>query len=405
MKMLISIFLMGVQIGCGSGGASASQFVPRSHLFPQGNGVLIGQVFDDNVSGSDKAVIMWGAESPRVAMYQGHYVIFGFYDETLSPRPPPGPVDMAEFNTFSAAHPTWIEYQCNRKTPAWNPGWYYWPVDIANATVRKFLFDEYIYPLLAQGYNIDMDNTVLDNYTRRCGHFDVNGHWIRQYSGNDVDSAYAMDVLTATADFAQMIHTYSPSATLAINTFPPAADLADILKLSHEVDLSMDESGVTGFGKISVANIDAEIKWELALASKGECFWTGDILGSGRHPLPPSPAQRNWDVANYLLTKGSCSYLTIDQPPGYGYVLPYPEASVDYGVPLDTAIEQKDGTWIRHYSNATIKVDPETQTAQILMIRVLPTCSLSMQTSGGPASVEHTPVIQPCNGLRAAKPY
>ncbi len=369
------ILVMAALAGCGkyAGQQSAPyaseagrRFVPRSRLFPTGRSLLIGQIFDAGRAAYDNpAVIMWGARLPKLPMYGGHYVILGFYDDTINPWPSKAPVNMTAFNQFASDHPTWIEYKCDGKTPAWNPGWYYWPVDIGNPNVRRFLFDEYFYPLLAQGYNIDMDNVGLENSTGRCGHYDVAGKFVRQYNGQYRDQAYADDVLRATTDFAQMVHAYSPTATLAINTGPTADNVLQVIQLSREADLTLDEAGVTQYGWITKANWRAELKWALALSSTGRCFWDLDNIGSGREPVLQTATQRMWDVANYLLTKGPCSYITINAPPGYGYVQSYPEESVDYGFPLDVATERPDGSWVRHFSKVTVIVGPNVWQAEI----------------------------------------
>jgi len=286
---------------------------------------------------------------------------------------------MTAYKQYADAHPTWIEYQCDRITPAWNPKYYYWPVDMQNPEVLKFLWSNYYLPILKTGYHtLDLDNAGAENYTHACGHFDDNGRWVQEYTGKYEDPAWAAATTVAIHKIADYVHGLSSLDILAINTRPTSYDAAEELRIMEQADLVLDENGVTwessdcgwnppgGYCKETIPKgwWRTTVNDALAYVSEGGCFWMID-----REPeqdvASATPAERIWSVANYLLMKGDCSYVTITGNSQYGELVDYPELHTDYGTPIDLATEQPDGTWVCHFTHAIVTVNPESMTANI----------------------------------------
>ena len=381
MKQLL-LLVLGSLAGCYGSSHVLSPMLPKTN-----DGYIhVGQIFEDSVDVSSEresgVEIVWGAKSPLPAsVSKGHYAIYGFYDPTLSPDPQPGAVGTAAFEKFVEAHPTWIEYQCDRVTPAWNPHYYYWPVDMQNPDVLQYLWSNYYLPLLKMGYHtLDLDNAGAENYTHACGHFGDDGGWVQEYSGKYQDPTWAVVTAATVRKIAEDMHDFSALDVLAVNTRPTSYDAAEELKIMEAADLVLDENGVTwessdcgwnppgGYCKETIPPgwWQATLSDALAYIAEGGCFWMID-----REPemnaVDATPSEREWAIANYLLMKGNCSYVTITGNSQYGELVYYPELHTDYGTPLDTAHELPSGTWVRHFTHATVYVHPNSMTAEIEM--------------------------------------
>lgn len=333
-----------------------------SALFPStDDGLLhIGQIFEWSIKESQAEVgkvdVVWGANQSG-AVRRGKYFAFGMYSIDESPT------------QFIAAYPSWIEYQCDRVTQAKfaDSSQYVVALDFSNPDVQQFIFDNAFEAALADGFDIDLDNTLALNTTRACGHYTETGQWIQQYSGAADDESYNQAVISATTTWARMIHRFSDQRALVIDTQATPENLSDTIELGKAADMVLDETGVTQWGWITPDVWNAQNTLALTLAAAGKCIWFIDDENPGQAPLVPTAAQRLYDVANYYLTKGACSYVTINAPPGYGYLLPYPtsETSMDLGMPLDAATKQPNSSWVRHFEKGAVTVNPYNQTASI----------------------------------------
>jgi hypothetical protein len=365
MKRLIPIILL--LAGCG-GQTSAvlisdapAENYPTENVSTPGT-LTIGQVFENHIQNSSAEVgrvgIVWGADKAG-SVSRGAYFAYGIY--SIQNDTPQSLLD------FYAEHPDWIEYQCDKITPAGIPGSskYGVPMDVTNPDVQQFIFDNAWEPRLAEGYDIDLDDDTAANITGACGHYDSAGTWIQQYTGAEFDAAYTHEAIQVTHAFTSRVHAFDASRKLIIDLQPLPQDLADTITLAEQADIAMDETGVTQFGYITEANWQAENTYALTLSAAGKCFWMIDDEGPDTAPRNPTSTERTWDVANYLLTQGPCSTITITTAQGYGWLLDYPEATVDYGTPIDTATQQSDGSWIRHYTNVTVTVGPDLYQATI----------------------------------------
>lgn len=331
-----------------------------SGLFPStaDGQIHYGQVFDWGVlnpsSEYGNSDVVWGAHRSGPVRF-GHYFAFGMASINVIPQ------------DFISAHPSWIEYQCDRVTQAktLEGSLYVIALDFTNPAVRQFLFDTQYEPALAEGYDLDLDNTMADNENGACGHYSTSGQWVQQFNGTQFDPVFASAMISALSDFTQMVHQFDASRAVIIDTQIHPEDIDDAIQLAEAADVAMDETGVTQWGWITPAMWNAQTAMALALVKDGKCVWFIDDEGPGKTPQVVTDAERLYDVANYYLTKGACSYITINAPPGYGYILPHPDADMNLGMPLDDATEQPDGTWVRHFENATVTVNPNTQTATI----------------------------------------
>ena len=71
-----------------------------------------------------------------------------------------------------------------------------------------------------------------------------------------------------------------------------------------------------------------------------------------------------WNVANYLLMKGRCTFLHISGVQEYGELLTYPEYRVPIGRPT-AGPRKRGGVWWRAYSNGLVLVNPRNAAAEV----------------------------------------
>jgi hypothetical protein len=113
--------------------------------------------------------------------------------------------------------------------------------------------------------------------------------------------------------------------------------------------------------------------------TEGRLAINGSLLfewtSSGSYPLPNIDV----DVASFLLVRGEYAWLgygwqgcTSNEQPGFGsaqYTSPVdiPQLMVDYGVPMGEYEETSDGVFTRDWTKATVSMDCNTYTPQIIM--------------------------------------
>lgn len=270
---------------------------------------------------------------------------------------------------FQANHPDWIEYQCDRKTIAYEFGQNHTPLDISNPAVVAWQEQNEVLPALQRGYDgIAFDNLWLINPYQRCGHYSESGQWVQQYTGTYPDPAYQRDVLNWAASMRKLVHADGKlfSINFSIETPVPSESSLDV-QLMEMADVVFDERGFTngGTGPLTGRAWTEDFQDLTTVMNSGTCVYSSNE-GPGSPNIPQTWG--TYAVANYLLMKGSCMYYSEEGNQQYGQFLPSPNYSIDTGNALDDATEQSDGTWVRHFQNLTAVVNPETGSANIIPI-------------------------------------
>jgi len=277
---------------------------------------------------------------------------------------------------YQQNHPDWLEYLCDRKTLAFEFGsTTLAPLDIANPNVRAYQWATWVDAPLAQGYGgIAVDTMDLTNDWARCGHFDLNGDWVQQYTGQAEDPAFRRDVLAWEAATYAHTHSYAKTATMQVNvSYQFGQSNADNLQLMTTTDLLFDERGFTNWGTAG-QNVPTPADWvgiEKALKyveSKGLCYMT-----NGEEPGPTadiSQEERLWVLANYLLVKNHCTYVYLsgitNGQQDYGSLHVFPEYSIKIGYATG-AMTKTQGVWERTFSGGLTLVNPYNATATVTL--------------------------------------
>ncbi|MBV8153519.1 MAG: hypothetical protein JOY98_03815 [Candidatus Eremiobacteraeota bacterium] len=364
---MIAVVLLGALAMSATPGTAPP---PRRAVFPPTrSGVHLNLVFNYAVPDLRREIgvvdVVWGSRSPLPRQ-----VFNQFYTPFERDGPYAGTHRLAWFERY---HPDWIEYRCDRKTPAWEFGDRSdVPIDIADPAVLQYQRSGAVDPAFAAGYrSIDFDNLSLGNYALRCGHYTTSKTWVAQYSGQWSDAHYRADVLAWAQSTYAYIHAYSATATMAINySIQPQFGLRENYALMTSTDEVLDERGFTNWGSRS-DNAIVGLEWRqivamiAALQRNGTCY-----MENGEEPGPSqkiSQAERLWVVANYLLTRDDCTYVwmsgfTASGAQEYGTMWLYPEYDLRIGAPLGSMTAEGRG-WHRAYSNGLALVNPTTTSA------------------------------------------
>ena len=224
-----------------------------------------------------------------------------------------------------------------------------------------------------QGYGgIAVDTMSASSNWGRCGHYDLSGNWVQQYSGKLIDPAYQRDELAWEAAAYQHVHNYSKTATMQVNVSYEFGYSEPVnLQLMTTTDLLFDERGFTNYG--SPPNVPPPVQWEQIMGvlqfvqRKGVCYMTNGEESSLTADIPQSA--RLWVIANYLLVKNNCTYMymtgfTEGGGQDYGSLITFPEYSIPIGH-ATSAMKKTQGVWARSYSGGLTLVNPYYATATV----------------------------------------
>ena len=352
-------------------GTCAAQSHPSLTLpTPPDGGVNRGQPFDRKVPDPSvyggSVYFVWGAEKPTGTppILNAKYLPYSRDNDRKTHT----------FEWFKANHPDWIVYTADKKTPAWGftyPNGNNMALDITNPAVRQFYWDTFIAPALAAGYKaMAFDNVDLGNWDKRSGHFDAQGNWVKQFSGDKIDSAYVRSVLEWMEYLTARLH--AQGITVAANiTFPikhPELEPAMHI-LVETVDIWCDEQGFTDHSDSLFTDAVWQQKFDfLRSLPAGKFHWAVNEM-SARHLADASPDQIDWAVANYYLYRGRNDLLTVCGEQEYGVFLDTPAMHVDLGHPLAPPVHDAGGAWTRAYSKGLVAVNPSSKIEVALQLQ------------------------------------
>lgn len=348
-------------VGNAPPGPAALASTPSANQAPQTT-VWVGMVFNHKLADpkieAGRVRVVWGAAAAS----------------------PPGVVNLLYASQTGAQvslawlrqnHPDWIEYRCDRRTIAYQFGSVkHVPLDFANADVQQWVVTTIVAPAVAAGYSgVGFDNIWLYNGWKRCGHYSTSGRWVRQYTGLASDPKYAASVLAWAPAMRDQVHqlvvgrsgggSSGKSFIFGLNySFTAAVKPSAQVQLVDTADLWLDECGVTRCGQGLPASSFWTATHNMIHGFQG-CYFSNNELDTR------NAAMRGWVLANYLLERGSCSYLSMEKSQQYGVLLDFPEYHLDPGLPLEAA-HLVGGRWVRAYSKVTVIVNPRTKSFEFV---------------------------------------
>jgi len=343
----------------------------RTQYFPDTtNNIHLEMVFNYNVAdvNSESGVVdmVWGSDYPDqpAGVYNTAYIPYSVDNFTNSVQ------------WYQQNHPDWLEYLCDRKTLAFEFGSTdLAPIDFANPAVRAYQWANWVDGPLQDGYaGIAVDTMSASSNWGRCGHYDLSGNWVQQYSGKSNDPKYQRDELAWEAATYEHVHNFSPTATMQVNVSYEFGYPANVnLQLMTTTDLLFDERGFTNYG--SPPDVPTPGQWAQIMKvlqyveSKGVCYMTNGEESNLTTNIPQSA--RLWAIANYLLVKNHCTYMYMtgfnsDGSQDYGSLITFPEYSIQIGHPT-SAMKATQGVWARIYSGGLTLVNPYYKTATVTL--------------------------------------
>ncbi len=390
MKSNLSVvFILLALGGCGNGAMQSNAADPPSYIPNAIAGVQTGMPFDYQSSPAQEEMngvnLVWGSCWPdngdgitRLA-----YVQFEVADVYAFPAGiPAGECQETLANVplswFQANHPDWIEYQCDRKTIAYEFGQHHVPLNTSNPAVIQWQYQTEVAPAIARGYDgIAWDNLNLINAFQRCGHYNSAGAWVQQYTGSYPDAAYENDVLNWAISMAALVHEDHALFSINFSIETPVPSESDLdVQLMEMADVVFDERGFTngGSGPLTGSAWTEDFNDLTAVMAHGTCVYSsnagpadpalGTFDGSGLGIGIPQQ-WGTYAIANYLLMKGPCMYYSEQGFQQYGQYLDSPNYHLNIGTPTDAATENADGSWTRTFTHGSVTVNPNTASATI----------------------------------------
>jgi hypothetical protein len=313
--------------------------------------IHVAQIFNGNIHDSNEEIgivdLVWGSNHPTQppGVFNLYYYPF---DRDADGNSGGGHHD---YSWFKVNHPDWIEYRCDRKTPANEYGDPNVPLDISNPAVIDYMFETYLIPAIQDGYaGIAFDNVDFNNYGMRCGVW-RDGEWVAQpdYIGNIFK--WAVNVVPRLHDL---------NAAVAMNCPYDSKFPSEMEQIYQYVDIALDEGGFTNWGSSSDGYYSDDTWLQIMRAMQSL-----DGLGKGFVSINEMPVnfdqltheQINWALANYLLAKGRHSYIAITGIQEYGVLLDTPEYHAAIGYPVG-AMYQVQQIYMRDFTNGLAIVNP-----------------------------------------------
>lgn len=261
---------------------------------------------------------------------------------------------------WKAIHPDWILYKCDRTTPALENHDPNIPFDLTNTAMFNWQMQTYVQPASATyGYDaLAVDNVSMENQFGACGHYDVNGNWVQQYTGQNVDPQWEKDVVAWLVKMQAALHTL-PHPMLLIANFGygavPFNDPNTQAALAH-VDGVLDESSFTHYGEYHLPT-DQWVQMEQYVQNMQQENKPFFLINEFKNLNNVSQDDRQWVVASYLMCKQRMAYIYMSQIQGYGSDTTYSEYSAKIGTPTDDMYQAQNVYW-RDYTNGIVVANP-----------------------------------------------
>jgi hypothetical protein len=285
---------------------------------------------------------------------------------------------------YQANHPDWLVYRNDRttlalsfeyRTAAGQP-FHLPPVDITNPTVREYIWNRRVAPVLLEGHRlISFDNGGPLNGDGRAGVKDASGGWKQLFSGAGRDPAYVRAVREWLEWMRRRIH--AAGARVAMNMDYGRGVEAEFITVAGAADLVLHEGSF-----VDQRCSKDHVRYQDDVPGRPPIdYWTarfttfrqvarerGLVLTQACTAGQLQPGVVSWAVANYLLVRGPQTFIAFygGPPPATvrNLVLERPEFSVQIGAPTgEPARIPGTKMWSRAYTNGIVLVNPSATSA------------------------------------------
>ncbi len=302
---------------------------------------------------------VWGAQAYHVSGFRsGNPAIqLSYYISYYRDSGTYGNQDIAKQHSLSywqSAHPDWILYQCDRKTPAYFDDQTI-PFDITNPEVLNWQIQTYAIPASQNGFNsIAADNVNMANVKGACG-FYRNGQWVARYTGQEDDAQWRNDILDWMGRMQNALHSLPHPLglipNLDLNPVAPNSDFAQ--QVASHVDGILNEGGFTNYGAGYVTD-DLWLQTEQFIQSVQKQNKPYYVLNE----VPSTDSQPMlWNIGSYLLCNEGHAALFISHSQQYGLDLRYPEYNLQIGSPTNEMYSSQGVYW-RNFTGGIAIVNP-----------------------------------------------
>lgn len=350
-------------------GCTVPSIEPRSEQrwLDTWEGIHTFQVFDHHLSPAEVEVtaphddFFWGS-TQRDSAHAGNpaAVISAYLPLHRDPDPSH---DLAWWNAF---HPSWVLYQCDRKTPAFEFGSPHMPLDLHNPEVLRWQIEAIVLPAMAEGYGaVAVDNVFLSPGapgTAGCGVW-KDGTWIERYDAAASPGPWIDDLVLWAKGMHDALGALPRPMKLVFN-LDVYSDSLIWPRLIDQLDGILDEAGVEVNGARGTGALWArKVATIRAAQAAGKAYYMMNQLTA-----PPSgPAPLEWSLATYLLAKDHLAAVWIAQHDAYGVDVWRPELAAAIGHPCGEP--RLDGLLtLRDYSGGIVLVDPDPGRAATLAL-------------------------------------
>ncbi len=311
LHIFFAIFIVSVGILTFFEQASANTVAstPQMSLFQVFNGNFTSQ--KDFQQTAPRVQFVWGASTDTVSVWKQYNPTIRLAYYIPFNRDP----QAHTLQWWQTNHPDWIEYRCDRHTPAYKGNEPNVPLDISNPAVRSWQIQSFALTASQLGYGaIGWDN--LDpNWYGACGHYQ-HGQWVQSYSGATNDPNWHKDVLNWLVAQRQQLHTLkTPLLSIPNVDFQgwAAQGLSTLKQITDATDAIFEEQGFVGSNRILSSTWSSLEDWVVYTQQQGKMFYSSNGL-----PHSPQQADILWIVANYFLLNQGHLSLWISQNQMYG---------------------------------------------------------------------------------------
>lgn len=185
-------------------------------------------------------VFVWGASDNSIAAFSNHapnVVLSKYFPYSRDPDA------RHDIEFWNHSHPSWVEYECDGKTPAAMYGGKNISLDVSNPEVAQWQAKIFSAPP-AGVHEVALDNYQFNSHNHACGNA-MNGKFIARYTGQREDTIFASDIVRWLEQISNVLHTrgikvninHTPDLTL--NGDDPSSPL--VQRMVKAVDGILDE--------------------------------------------------------------------------------------------------------------------------------------------------------------------
>ena len=310
-RIFLALFIVatGILTCVGQTSANTAANAPQMSLFQVFNGNFVSN--KDFQQTAPKVQFVWGASADAIGIWK-HYnpTIRLAYYLPFNRDPQAHTLQWWQTN-----HPDWVEYRCDRHTPAYKGNEPNVPLDISSPSVRSWQIQTFALAASQLGYSaIGWDN--LDpNWYGACGHYQ-HGRWVQNYSGSTNDANWHKDVINWLTTQRQQLHALkTPLLSIPNVDFRGWATqgIATLKQITDASDAILEEQGFVAANRILNPSWNTLKDWIMYTQQQGKMFYSSNGL-----PHSPQQADILWIIANYFLLNQTHLSIWISRDQAYG---------------------------------------------------------------------------------------